>query len=784
MFLKNSLVATLTLAMLIGMVGCSDDSTNPVGDLDDNTSILDPSSSTSVSGRVVDPYIVGAVLCEDVNKNASCDSREQKSTLSTEDGNFTFSNELTAGSHIIVETQGKHNGVEYDLTLSGIVTNDGTIDVVSPITTLETKGLTKNQIVEILTTAGISSLSATNIVLDPMNGLSKKLSITDDELKYLQSSLATYGLLKIMEASNTLSSLSAADIASSSEINQIATAMVTAIKGSLNQTTFNTIKTQMDTTRGTVPNPNFIPPVTLDVVIQTAVTVMDRVVEAGYNACNLSEGNVTVALIEANATMNQLQNEVSNIAEYYYGLKNRASLQNYQNYLSKDMQNGISNSSGVLKFDEENRLVEFDQQRISTESILNYIQLNGGTLGDSEINIEVTNSSVINIKIDDNDSKSYDVANSLATIPLSDISDGKNKLTLTLNSGSELYFYFFKGLFDAKSENLSYTGNTNYDFISIEANSTVAKDMFIRVDNNNNVNVTSDDCKILLLANDSGTISVRNLNSSGGHSIYSSNYEQWGVASANINHTGQDVNMTYSIALSPINNSTAISGDFLKIDELSGGQAVAFDAQDVQDSDIWLHPHYTHPTVTYDVTCNGQLCEDNVSNGAVWVATNDIHLGDYPSSYDFSDGNYTITELAGDHNYTILAFWLNKNLLGLSYPTGFVTSGLNSSGHDIVMQGISKDINGTLADPDTEVRIARVVMFAGQPVIHYSQTETKDSNNTFSINYQLDSVGTTSYILWGDNLELSATADCDGVAKCRTIMIGGDDDNSTDMTIP
>ena len=92
-------------------------------------------SSDTTIGKIVDPYIVGAVLCEDINKNGICESNEQLSSTSTVDGQFTFSSPLTAGSHIIVKTHGLHNGLTYDLNISGVVDSAGEIEVVSPITT-------------------------------------------------------------------------------------------------------------------------------------------------------------------------------------------------------------------------------------------------------------------------------------------------------------------------------------------------------------------------------------------------------------------------------------------------------------------------------------------------------------------------------------------------------------------------------------------------------------------------------------------------------------------------
>ncbi len=794
MLSNKILVTSLITGVLIGLVGCSDSSSTLKVVDEVNTTIDDTNISTKkVSGRIVDPYIEGAILCEDLNKDENCTDNEQKSTASSKDGEFTFSNELTVGSHIITDVQGKHNGVDYNLLLSGIVSDDGTIDIISPLTTLHKKGLNEDQIVKILTDAGLEGLTITDILSDPMKGLSGKTSITDNELKYLQASLATYGLLKIIKGSETLSALGSKKLVNSSEINNIATTMVTAIKNSLNKNTFTTIQAQIDIAKSQIPTQYAsyvnIPDVKIDVVIRTAVTIMDRVVESAYNKCKETDGDITLALQEASNTMSKTQADISKISEYYYGLENKNDLSTLMEYspnsLSDDIQYGMTNDTGVLKLDDTNSFVTVDQQKISVNALEFYIHLNGGVLGDDFINIDVVSSYVQSITMNDSN-QSYDVSDSKIDIPLDSINDGKNKWTIRLKDGREYYFYIYKGLFDAQAENLTYSGNTHYNFTSIKADGKVANDMFIQVDNNNNITTTSDDYKILLLPNDNGEVFVQNLKSSAGHSILSSNYENWRVASVNVDITGQDTNMSYNIDLDSLSANTAISGLFLKIDENSDGVAVPFTIEDTQRSDIWLHAHYAHPTATYSATCSGSLCTKDITDEVIFIATEDMHLGhQINSTYDFNTGKYQINNLSGDHNYSMLAFWLNENL-DANYPTGYISSGVNSDNHNIVFQTISKDVNGTLLGEESFVKVARVVTFSGQPVIHYSDTVLKDSNNNFTLNYQNDSEGTISYILWGDestDMKLSESANCEGITNCKTIIIGGDEDSSTDIEL-
>ena len=90
-------------------------------------------------------------------------------------------------------------------------------DVVSPLTTFETRGLTVLQIAEILNKAasdkGLTGfiVSETDILGDPLSGelLSKNAGdITSANLINIQASLATYGILKIMNGSDSLKALS------------------------------------------------------------------------------------------------------------------------------------------------------------------------------------------------------------------------------------------------------------------------------------------------------------------------------------------------------------------------------------------------------------------------------------------------------------------------------------------------------------------------------------------------------------------------------------------------
>jgi hypothetical protein len=749
----------------------------------------------TTTGTIVDPYIVGATMCEDEDQSGTCDSGEQLSTPSTALGQFTFSSPLRAGSHIIVATHGLHNGIPYDLNISGVVDSGGEIEVVSPITTLETKGLTKAQIISLLDSNGSLGLSEADISSDPMGGLSGKTSVTNSELKKLQASLATYGLLKIIESSDEIKVMTPSQLVSSTAVQQITTAMVTAVRNNLNQTTFNTIKTTMDGVRTTANGINplagsYIPDVTTDVIIKTAVTAMNRIVEAGYNKSKETDGNITLAIAEANSVATTVVSQIDTIAKYYYGLENKTKLSTiplaFQSLIPTEIQTGVNNTAGIFVLNADNQIAT--KQTTKLKNLWSYVELNGGDLGDSTITANRLASDVSSLKITNeaNQTITYNFPSTTIDINVSSISNGKNKLSVILSNGDENYLYFYKGLYDANDDNQSLKGDTNYYFNNIKAGGVVANDMFVMVQNFNDSTRSDDDRWIYMLPYDNNnSIAVKNLKSTGGYRVTSINYEQYIVANTNADNAGQDITTSSSLDVRKFVVGKSIAGTLKKI---VNNAEVPFTLSDLGTESIWLHAHYIHPTATYTATCKSgsSVCNEN-SSGNVWIGAQDVHLssGEYQNSsgnYNVTTGVYSINNLANDIGYKLLAFWREKSILGWEYDIN------SSTNNNIILGGETKDINGTLANPFTHIKIARKTMFSGQPYYSYSTVTKKDINNIFTINYHFDTVGTTtSYLIYGDvnsTLDFSSTCDIGGNGRCISIQIGGVDDNSTNVTIP
>ena len=374
-----------SLASLI-IAGCSSDSTPT-----DSTNLEDNDIQTfTVDGIIVDPYIEGAILCEDLNKDAQCNEDEQLSSSSTANGVFSFDNNLTAGSHIIIKTQGMHLGKTYDIDISGVVAEDGSIDVVSPLTTFETKGLTTAQIAEILNNAasdaGVTwNLNSDDISANPISSglLDKTISeISDEDLLNIQASLSSYGILKIMSGSEALSALSSTELYTSGmqgELYEISKVMIQNINSSLNTTTLNQIKAGIEQGKGMMTSYNVpssmidagLPEPTIELIVKVAVSIIDRLAEIGYTTCNATGGDVTAALGEVANNQSQITSSAVTLGTQMYGLTYRNEMKNnftgnYSAILDgifasdSNMQVGYNageNGYTTIRFDSSNNLV-------------------------------------------------------------------------------------------------------------------------------------------------------------------------------------------------------------------------------------------------------------------------------------------------------------------------------------------------------------------------------------------------------------------------------------------
>ncbi len=361
----KSIFALSLIPLLIGCSGGGSSST-------ETNETISP-TSYATSGVLVDPFISGSVLCEDVNKNAVCDINEQLSSVTDANGQFTFEHNLTAGSHIIVKSQGFHNGVPYTLDLSGIVDENGEIKVVSPLTTLQTKQLTTLQIVALLQSAGLTNITEDDILSNPLEGGINTLN-DDNSLRKLQATVATYGMLKTIKGSKRLQELTSDELVNSKEIKDILTVMVSNIKDTLSKATLDEIQTQTQSFKRDGFNP---PDVTVSVVAATAITIMDALTKVAYDKCNQTDGSdsqkIEAALKSFEENKNFIIAKTEDIGMRYYAMENRSTFEmipsQYHSLFPQAIQDGLAmSSSDAVVLGTKN----FDIQKQSSE-VANFI---------------------------------------------------------------------------------------------------------------------------------------------------------------------------------------------------------------------------------------------------------------------------------------------------------------------------------------------------------------------------------------------------------------------------
>lgn len=103
------------------------------------TSSTTTSSSTSLSGTVVDGYVMGATVCIDLNNNGLCDNGEP-SAITGNNGGFTLPvnsiNETNGKTLLVIGGTDADTGAQLTTPLTSIIDTTLTKQVVTPTTTL------------------------------------------------------------------------------------------------------------------------------------------------------------------------------------------------------------------------------------------------------------------------------------------------------------------------------------------------------------------------------------------------------------------------------------------------------------------------------------------------------------------------------------------------------------------------------------------------------------------------------------------------------------------------
>ncbi|MGA1824952.1 MAG: hypothetical protein ACMUIP_09840 [bacterium] len=349
------------VCLIMFLVACTVILANCGGSSDTSSGI------TTATHTAVDPYIVGARFCEDVDNDGICDPNEQLSSVTDQNGHFTFSEDLTQGSTLIVHTQGTHNGVPYELNIAREVDGTGAL-VVSPLTTLGTKGLTNAQIATVLQTAGLTSITADDIVLDPMTGVSSLgYSVTEAQLVKLQASLSAYALLRIVNGSDVLNALSGTDLYTSAAdpngaVGQILSTVVSFVSTAINATNISGFQAEISANdpSGTCPAVQAMD------IVETAVAIIDYLAEVGYDTCNATSGNYGAALAavgELAAT--KMLRWIEELGPRNYAANNKDFLLPYidTGLLPEPIVAGITSTTGVFVInpDDPNSVVSYGE---------------------------------------------------------------------------------------------------------------------------------------------------------------------------------------------------------------------------------------------------------------------------------------------------------------------------------------------------------------------------------------------------------------------------------------
>jgi len=347
-------------------------------------------ASVEISGALVDPYIVGAVMYQDDNDNKVFDVGEPKSTATTASGEFTFSVELTTGKQIRIETQGLHEGVTFDAELAALVDDQGTVAIVSPLTTFTAKGLSTEQLAQMLNHAASQAPSGAitiggqawqiapeDISTNPLSG--DLLNVTFTELQSnprqlikLQASLTTYAMLKIFEGSSTLNTLSANELyflgvagvsdgqGSVSDGNGVVALLARNILESvsealdfnlLNTMETNLVEVRTGLTQGGVANVNNVAPTpNVDMISKVAVSVIERLSTVAFDAANAEsdENSKVTAALTAMGTFSQtIDAKIMELGMKLYGLKYASTLSPYVTPISSASPHGDNMAIGI-----------------------------------------------------------------------------------------------------------------------------------------------------------------------------------------------------------------------------------------------------------------------------------------------------------------------------------------------------------------------------------------------------------------------------------------------------
>ena len=276
--MKKVVICMTALAAVIGFSNCGGGgSSSDVRNLTGNT--------------LVDPYVVGAVLFEDINGDGVQDVGDQVSSATDANGIFSFTNALTTGSVLRLATNGTHNGLPFTGGLTRKVeAGDTGFVVVSPLTTLLNNGWTGAQIVSVLSEAGLTGITEDDLKKDPMatfNLTDTSSTITDAKLERLRASICIYNLLSVVSSLiNDQYALPYSTFTQHPEWKTLLTNMVEQVKAGLSKAAIENIDSRITSARGQCPWT--VAEVTIEDIIRGSVAIADFVAAKTIVSCQMS----------------------------------------------------------------------------------------------------------------------------------------------------------------------------------------------------------------------------------------------------------------------------------------------------------------------------------------------------------------------------------------------------------------------------------------------------------------------------------------------------------------
>lgn len=256
--MKNKIILLSTILFSFLFISCS----NKIETKEETTKdFFNGVQSSKIT--LVDPYISHAILCEDENRNLTCDPGEQESLPTSLNGETYFENRLKPYAVVIMKNYGMHEGLPYETQLIGQADADGNISTISPLTTMSKYGFSETETVALLNQIGTElgenwSFNTTEIKENPLNILNEDINnINDSDLKLAKVNIGLGSFLKTLDDTNTLQTNFKSKLQDNTSYTYKALKFyLKTMNESLDKDKINTINNNLNTINSKIPKSN------------------------------------------------------------------------------------------------------------------------------------------------------------------------------------------------------------------------------------------------------------------------------------------------------------------------------------------------------------------------------------------------------------------------------------------------------------------------------------------------------------------------------------------------